>query len=244
MEFLYYNKDMKINKLKVGIALLVIIVTMFILDIILMTKESTNQDYWEFAQIFDTEAKVGLPALYTLICLLLIPGLLMIYIGKGKKAIKDKYALHWTILGYIFCFFAFDKGIMLHNKMGTVVRLLGFQDNLDSVNPGLFHWSWWVIYMPIAFVIALFYIKWYIHLPLRYQLIFLAAGVLTISGQVVIEAICGSINYYTGEWPTELRGVEKLVSRGGLSLFLWGLLDYISFLPSKARPTIGQITVK
>jgi hypothetical protein len=227
---------MKVNKIHIAIGLAVVLVILFILHLILMTAEIDSPEYWELSQLFNMDNEMSIPTWYSTVILLFVPALLLFYIGLIKHQAGDKMPKYWFMVGGLFLFLSIDDGAMIHEKISTINRLTGLQDVLNGFNAELLSWSWWVIYLPIGIALAVLLARWFWSLPNRTKLMVGGALLLVLIGQVAIEAYSSLVTNSTGEYVGPVwRGVEKLLGRGGLSLFLLAVIDYISNLPAKTR---------
>lgn len=216
---------MKNLRRNVAIFLIVTLVGLLILHLIFRTASIDNWDYWELAGLFDMDSEISLYTWYSTVILLFVPACLLAYIGYKKKQAGDKSYWGWFVVSGIFMFLSIDDGAMIHEKFSTINRLIGLQDLLGG---GIFAWSWWVIYLPIAVVLAVILFRWFLNLPTRTK-VFVVVGVLvTIIGQMGMEMISGMISSQTGEYIGPVwRGFQKFVGRAGLSVILYGIVDYI-----------------
>ena len=231
---------MKINLKKLFITLLVIQLVFFALHMIFRTGMIESRDIYELASFFSADLENSLPTWYSVVVLLFGSALLLFYIGWCKKKAGAKYYKNWIGLGAIFVFLSIDDSAMFHERLGALNRVIGLQPVLDGINPYVFAWSWWVIFLPAFMFIGIFFIKWFFDLPNRTKALFVASAFLLLLGQVGGEMLSSYLTHSTGEYPIALRGVTKLIGKGfGFSLFLWSIVDYIHrYMPAKERRPI------
>ena len=191
----------------------------------------------ELLSMFRMDFEESLLTWFSQVILLFIPAIFAFYVGYGKKKAKVKHAKHWYFLGGVLLFLSIDDGAMIHEKFSRVAEVIGLQEVLNSVSAEWFAWSWWVLYGVAFIIIAGFFVRWFLELPRRTQVLFGIAVIIALVGQVGLEAVAGYLNA-SGNYDIILRGVQKLIGRGGLVVFLIALLDYIQFLPSKEKPDI------
>lgn len=232
---------MKIKRKQLAIALAAAMVVMLALHLLFMTAKVSedNHAYWEIMQFFNMDAEISFLTWYSTVVLLFVPAILLFYIGYCKKKSGDKQAWYWFLLSGIMLFLSIDDGAMIHEKFTTLNRIFGIQNILDSWSINFFAWSWWVIYVPIGIALLAVLAKWFLTLPRRTQILMAVAVVLVFAGQVVLEIFNGFQTNSTGQYAGPIwRGIQKFVGRGGLSLLLYSIVDYISLMPVKEKRPI------
>lgn len=216
---------MKNSQRKLAIFLVVTLVGLLLLHLIFRTASVDNPDYWELAGLFDMDSEISLYAWYSTTILLFVPACLLAYVGYCKKKSGDKLAWTWWVLSAVFMFLSVDDGAMIHEKLSTVNRLIGLQELLGG---GIFAWSWWVIYIPIGVILAIILSRWFMSIPLRTRVFFGVGILIAIFGQVGMEAVSSLVTNSSGEYIGPVwRGFQKFVGRAGLSLILFGIIDYM-----------------
>ena len=230
---------MKIKRKTLAIFLAGMMLFLFVMHLVLMTSTTDNAMYWELAQFFDMDTEISLPTWYSTVVLLFVPAVLLFYIGYYKKMAGDKEAWYWFLSSGMMLFLSIDDGAMIHEKFTTINRLSGLQGILDSWSIDLFAWSWWVIYVPLGLALLVILMKWFLKLPRRTQILMAAAVLLAFIGQIGLEIYNGyrtniSAEYIGPVW----RGWQKFVGRGGLSLFLFAVVDYIGLMPAKEKKSL------
>ena len=203
------------------------------LHLIFRTAVVDDWDYWELVGLFDMDSEISLFSWYSATILLFVPAVLLFYIGWIKRKAGEKLSWGWFLASAMFLFISIDDSAMIHEKISTLNRLSGLQDVLNSINPYLFAWSWWVVYLPIVAIFGVILIRWYISLPHCTKIIIAAAIFLVVGGQVGMEMISSFVSNSTGEYVSVVwRGLQKFTGRLGLSLFLFAVIDYIAITPS------------
>jgi hypothetical protein len=98
-----------------------------------------------------------------------------------------------------------------------------------SIGGGYFYFSWYIPYVLLFAVIALFLIKSFFKLPYKYRISFAVAGIVFIAGAVGMEMIC-SRYYFThqvlGLNYVLLLTVEELLEMLGIIIFIHSLTSY------------------
>jgi len=144
-------------------------------------------------------------------------------IGSRYKAISKKFR-HWFGLAFIFVFLALDEMLQIHEQLRAPIEAL-FNTS------GLFYFAWFIPYMAITVIIAMTYFKFMMRLPKSILKLFILAGVLYISGAVMMEAISGRNVELQGEKTLTyalMCTFEELLEMSGAVVFLYGLLCYIA----------------
>jgi hypothetical protein len=137
---------------------------------------------WE---IFDLDAEVNLPALYSAALILLNAGLLLL-LHRAARESGDRTARHWLALAIGFVVLALDEALQLHELIGWAIQ------NSFAVS-GYFALGWVIPAVPLLVLIGLAFLPFLARLPRRTMLLFLAAGCLYIAAAVGIEMVQGEI---------------------------------------------------
>jgi len=157
--------------------------------------------------------------------LLLLCAILLAVITLRKSRTNSRYIHHWRILALIFIFLSIDETISIHEKLIFPLR--------SALNTGgIFHFAWIVVYIPLVAIFVIFYLRFLAHLPKTTRQLFWLSGTTYVAGAIGFEMIGGPIAETFGEEALPYlisvhfeEGLELL----GLTIFVYGLLDYISF---------------
>jgi hypothetical protein len=234
-----YNENMKISLKKLGIVLAAVLGGLFVAHVIVsLTLGSGN----EFGDVLLMDQEQSLFTWWSQCVLLFLPALGCFYVAWGKKRAGAPFVKSWIGVGVVLMFLSLDDGATLHEKLSTVAKAIGLQHILSG-GGAWFEWSWWVIFLALFIIVAIFFVKWFVHLPRRTKILFAVGVGLALVGQVGLEAVNSYLNATSG-YNLIFRGVEKLVGRGGLSIFLWSLADYVRLLPARERPALPIEVVK
>lgn len=163
---------------------------------------------------------------------LLITALLLGFIGLVRWQGRGRFAGGWIMLGLIFAFLSCDETATLHELS---VEPLG-----RYVQTPLLHFIAWVI--PASVLLLVFgavYLRFFLHLPRRFQIGFLAAGAVYVGGALGMELITGAFGrvVFAGRAHFLFDIMEELLEMGGVVLFIAVLLDY-------CRRELGDLTVR
>ncbi len=139
------------------------------------------------------------------------------------KASDRWLAWRWLGLAVVFLFASIDEAIMLHEMLDNPTRqLLG--------TSGVLTIAWIIPGAVIALMLAGLYIKFLIRLESMTRWRFVVAGMIFLSGAILMEL--------PGGWLYEKYGfstshyiisyaVEELLELAGMSLFLFALMDFL-----------------
>lgn len=169
----------------------------------------------------DTEASIV--TWYSVFLLLLCATLLAI-IALIKSKTESRYIRHWQTLAVIFIFLSIDESVSIHEKLIVLVK--------SVVNTGgVFYFAWVIVYIPLVVFFAIAYLRFLAHLPRTTAKLFWLSGITYVAGAIGFEMISGPIMEASGK--EALLFVisvhfEEGLEMFGLTLFVYGLLGYIS----------------
>ncbi|HXH09749.1 MAG TPA: hypothetical protein VNP04_08325 [Alphaproteobacteria bacterium] len=154
---------------------------------------------------------------------LLFCAALLAVIAWGKIRERDAYRSHWAALALIFCAVSVVETTGLHEMttapLKAVVPATGF----------LFH-TWVVLGMLFTLVVALFYVRFLLHLPPETRRLFTLAATLYVGGALGIEILRGPYNeiygakHMTAEF---MKTFEEFCQMSGIVVLIYALLLYI-----------------
>ncbi len=223
-----------INPRKVALILVIIVGILVSLSwsIFLFEFMAQDQDFTLNARIFHFDHEQNFPTFATTIYLIFTVGLISVIIHTHSTHSK-KYKKHWIILALGFAYISLDEFVGLHEKLIIPLQNL-FQDK--SLNlPAYFHFAWVIIGIPIVFVFAISYFRFYWNLPSKVKPAFALAFIIYISGALVFEMF-GSylhvkhhISGYISRPPLTIltTTIEEVLELIGLIILIYGLLEYI-----------------
>lgn len=174
--------------------------------------------------LFNLREEQNLPTFFATF-LLLCAGLLLWLIAAQKRPLKETFAAHWLFLAAVFFYLAVDEAGSIHELLGPPVRA-AFGGNMR----GIFHFAWVIPGLLAVAVLALGYVKFFLHLPRRTRTAFFAAAALYLAGAIGLEMVGGrQIELVGRDWVyNTLASVEEVLELGGSIVFIWGLLDYLA----------------
>jgi hypothetical protein len=206
-------------------------------------------------RLFDVNNENNIPAWYATITLLLC-SLLLWLISSIKSHRKDQYSRYWKGLSIIFLLLSLDEAASFHELLipfGPTVKASGF----------LF-FIWVIPGMIFALSVGLIYFKFLMTLPAKTRYLFVAAGVIYISGCVGLEMIGGyyfdvhireTVDAHASGLPAlsmaMILATEEFLEMLGILVFIYALMSYInlnlkeiqvSFSESKAEQLFAETT--
>jgi len=179
-----------------------------------------------FVRLFYLDAEANIPTLFSTI-LLLFASLLLVLIAVIKKTCQDTYRRHWVILSMILLYMAIDEASEVHEMLNK----LGWWITGQKRTGGIFHYGWVMFGMGMATVVALSYLKFFLHLPSRTKIQFLTAAMTFLGGALGMEILEGLYSAsHGGENSFQysmLVTVEEGLEMAGVIILINALLTYI-----------------
>ena len=171
-------------------------------------KDALGFEYWQIA-IFDLDEEESFGTWFSAV-ILLFASLLMIFVARSLRSQADNMYRWWLILGLGFALMSVDEIVGMHELLNTL--------NENSVwTVGAFYF---VLVSGIGFLPFLWHYRW------RSSGLFLAAGVIYVTGAVGIEHYSGtdlnSLRY------NMLTGLEEGLEMAGIILAIYTTLDFIN----------------
>lgn len=192
-------------------------------------------------RLFDLDEESNIPTFHSAL-LLLLAALLLAIIGVLKKRSHAPYSLQWSILALLFMYLAVDEVARFHELLGRpAFELMGGGAH------GIFYRTWVIPAIAFLFLLALFYLRFLLHLPKRTKLLFCLAAILYIGGAVGAEMI--------GGWYGERYGfdtfiyialvtLEESLEMAGVIVFIHALLTYIETHYGQIRLCLIPLSTK
>lgn len=185
------------------------------------------------AWFFNVNKEGNLPSLYSTLALLVCSALLT-FIGSIKVSQKAKYAIQWLLLGLIFMGAAWDEGVQVHERLINSQITEAVFAALQIEPTGVFAFgSWIVIVLPILFLLSLYFLRFFLHLPKQQKRLIILSGGLFLSGSVITE-LFGSLlwessgyNMVTAPYIL-IVALEESLEMLGVAVLIYALLNYIS----------------
>jgi hypothetical protein len=184
-------------------------------------------------KLFDFNLEANLPTYFSSL-ILLCDGILLGLIGSRYKALGENFS-HWLGLSAIFVFLALDEMMQIHEQFRAPMEAL-------FNTTGILYFAWFIPYVAVTIIIAIAYFKFMMRLPKTILKLFILAGVVYISGAVVMEAISGMHSEVHGEETLTyalMYSFEELLEMSGALVFMHALLSYIELKFKTLKVTLG-----
>ncbi|MEW6401691.1 MAG: hypothetical protein AB1649_07825 [Chloroflexota bacterium] len=168
----------------------------------------------------DTESSV--PTYFNTI-MLFLPALLLTIIALWKNSRKDRFRFHWTLLALLFVMLSMDEAAALHERLIKPVRAAL---NLG----GVFYFAWIIPGFVFVGVLALTFIRFFLHLDSRFKVLFFFSLALYFGGVLGGEMISGYFAESLGQKNftyAVVASFEESIEMIGASLFTFSLLKYM-----------------
>jgi len=148
-------------------------------------------------------------------------------VGRTARTVADRYARHWSVLGWIFLYLSLDEAAALHEQLSRPVRAL-------SGAGGFLYLAWVIPAGILVAAIGLAYLRFLRDLPVRTRVLFVGSGALYVGGALGLELVegyyaeqMGSRLYSSSAIRVVLTHVEETLEMIGTVTFLYALLDYL-----------------
>lgn len=175
-------------------------------------------------RLFYVDMEKNIPTFFSVL-LLIFSSLLLAIITLINRKKRTVHVLKWAILSSGFMYLAYDEAFQVHEKLIKPIRILLGGDNL-----GVFYFAWVIPGIALVLVLALFFLRFMLHLPTKTRLSFLVAVILFIGGAIGVELIGGRYAELNGTqnlmYSMIIVTIEESLEMGGLIVFIWALLRY------------------
>ena len=182
----------------------------------------------EVVTLFGVGVDLSIPSWYSAI-LLLFASVLAATIAAVKRFSGDnRYLGHWAVLALIFLYLSNDEMLRLHERMSNTL-LQPALDSLDFEPAGVLSYPWIIVYAPLVAVFALAYLRFWLNLPSRIQLLFFAAGAIFVGGAIGAEMFNAWYDHTFGAGVIAgaMTHLEELMEMLGVVVFVYALMSYV-----------------
>lgn len=177
-------------------------------------------------RLFYLDAEGNIPTFFSAL-LLLLAALLLASIAALKHAVQAPYRRHWAILAFLFLLMAVDEAAGLHEMLNGLGRWL-----MGRRITHFFHYGWVMFGLVMVLVVALSFLKFFLHLPPSTQLQFFTAAAALVGGAIGVEIAEG---YYAASRGGEnsfrfslFVTLEEGLEMTGVIIFINALLAYLT----------------
>jgi hypothetical protein len=171
---------------------------------------------------FYMDAEGNIPTYFNSI-LLFIPAVLLAIIAVWKNSRMDRFRFHWMLLALLFLLLSFDEAAVLHEKLIKPMRAA-----LDL--GGIFYFGWVIPGLIIVGLLAIAFLRFFLHLDRRFKVLFFVSMTLYFGGVLGGEMVSGYFAESLGQKNfiyAAVASMEESVEMIGASFFIFSLLKYI-----------------
>lgn len=171
----------------------------------------------------DLNYEKNIPTYFQMLSLLFSSYLIGI-IAVFKMKAKDRFFYLWTLLSLIFIFLGLDEGITIHDRLSEPVRKM-------LKTPDALFFAWVVPYAIFVIVFGISFLKFYLHLPKRFKVLFFLSASIYVFGVLVMEVIGASrtVKYGRADYLyATCTTIEEALEMAGIVIFNYTLLLYIA----------------
>lgn len=172
--------------------------------------------------LFSVNVEASIPTWYSVL-LLFGAAVLLGMVAKAKWETKDRFKYHWATLALIFIYLSMDEGAAIHEIVADPLQALFH-------TTGYLAFAWQIVAVPLVILFVGLYLPFVFHLPARWRYLFIASGVVYLTGALVVEAISANRWYLEGGITftyLAIATVEELFEMLGVVLLIYTLLAYM-----------------
>lgn len=208
------------------ISLLLLVGNLVSIYLVSSGKNNLSLTFWYIAWYFDFNGEANFPAYFSTIILMLAALLnYLLYLHSKKE--KNAESKYWLVLAFIFTFLSIDENVQFHEAIAKHLT-----PALPTDLNGFIIWSWVVPYSIFVLAFAAYFFKFILNLPLKTKKMIILSGVIFVFGALGLEFFEG---YFYKLYGLDhiinkvLYCIEELFEMWGIILFIYALLDYITF---------------
>ena len=134
-----------------------------------------------YGYLFDLSRETNIPTWFSVVQIFLVA--VVLAIAAITEYTRFEPSAAWWGLCAIFTYMSLDEATDMHGLWRTGMT--------DYVMPGTnsAHFAWIIPGIIIVLVIAIIYLRWILSLPSRTRMLFITAGVVFVSGGLVLEGV-------------------------------------------------------
>lgn len=187
--------------------------------------------HWEgliagpFFRLFNLNTESNIPTFFSALLLLSASVLLMVI---AKQTLERKTAHRWWLLSGVFLFLAADEATLIHEAVTPILDV--FRTSNTGIE-GYFRYIWIIPYTMLFIALALYCMPFLWQLPVHIRNLFVLSGCIFVTGAAGLEAAEGhydTVYGYNSVYKIILYTIEEVMEMGGVILFIYALLLYIS----------------
>lgn len=188
---------------------------------------------WEGARhyiaFFSVAGEGKLPTFYSGVTLLAAAALLGLIAAHEHS--RGGFRIHWAGLGGTFALMAMDEMVAIHELSSGVLR------SYFSITGGPLYHAWVIPALAFLAFLAMAYFRFLVALQARSRALFLAAGVIYVSGALGMEMAGAAYAAANGQdlGYGVLSTIEEVLEMSGIVVFLYGLMDHLERCAPESR---------
>lgn len=187
-------------------------------------------------QYFHLDSEASFPTFFSAILLLLSSIILFLIYKRDRQEKNKKNVKYWLTLSILFLFLSVDEAIQIHERtMAATHKMISDLPNILA--------SAWVIPYSIFFLIVVgFFLKFIFRLPVKTRNLFILSAFIYVFAALVLEL---PESYFRKEYGSthvyysSIITLQEVLEMTGIIIFIYALLDYISFQFRNLMVSIG-----
>mgnify|MGYP007073292503 CR=1 FL=1 len=152
-----------------------------------------------------------------------LAGALLAVIAIAKFQTQDRFRLHWATLALLVFGLSLDEIAMIHEIPIDPMREM-------FAWGGMLYYAWVIPGMAFVAAVGLLYLRFFLNLPRRTQVLFFFAAFVFVSGSIGVEMLSGVQADRAGEQNLNyalIVTIEEFLEMLGVVILIRALLEYI-----------------
>jgi hypothetical protein len=204
-----------------------------------------RDEFIDLIYLFDLDTEGNIPTLYSAFAIFFSASLLWV-IAQLPRRERDGNRRYWLGLSFLMAFLALDEGARIHENLSDIL-----EDYIEA--EGFLYFLWVIPYGLAVLAIGAYFLRFVLALPAQTRKLFIASGVIFLSGAIGIEvfgARAADLYGTTSFTYCVLYTFEEFFEMTGIVLFIYGLLTHIAWegealsftilAPENSRPKSGD----
>lgn len=233
------QSDIKIIPAKLFKALVLTICVLLVLHLttLVMKFGFDAVTGYGFITLFDLNTEANIPT-YVSSVLMAFCAIFMLLVYKSHKQLATPWYRYWGFLALVFTMMSVDEIAQVHER--SIEPLKQF---FGIISGDLLTNAWVILAFIFLPVMSLVYFRFLMAMERRSALLFIASGIVFVSGVVGVEIISGVMKglYSTASLAFAISTtVEETLELLGLALFIYALTDYAARQRNVWRFSLGE----
>ena len=172
--------------------------------------------------LFYVDNEASAPTWYSSAALA-VAGALLFVIAYASFQRKEKFRWHWATLSALVLGLSLDEIAMIHEMPIDPMRE-AFQFG------GALHYAWVIPGTVFVGIVGIIYLRFYLNLPRRTQILFLMAAAVFVMGAIGVEMLSGIQAHQHGEENLNyalIVTIEEFLEMLGVVILIRALVEYI-----------------